>query len=594
MYQFYYAKKKKIENSNWTDKLVQQIYEPEMARVTMWEEHCLECAAPLCFGECPHYEARTDGRCKRMENGIEIKKLPDANGGYSAHVKFRKWGNMMSVIYPAILKPEQMEKLQRFQIRQGKVIRFVLDLKLPISLRWTFTRCVEYAFRYRLKKKKTESIEPEAFYLHAVSYEREPFSLIMEIFQNERGIFRQAFRMQPGENAFVVPVEELSRDCFKTGNLIKLYPENNREAEVEFIWCDFVTGHSVVAASERKPAEKVKCLVWDLDHTLWDGILIEKDGKETLTLRAGVQKTIEELDQRGILHSIASKNDEEPVREELDRLGISDYFLFPQIGWGAKSDSIRKIAKQLNIGLDTFAFIDDSEFERQQVQRELPEVRIMDVSEIGNILKDPAFDVPVTEESRQRRKMYQAEVKRNEVKLEQGADIEKFIESCQIKVEMFAPQGEQEKLRCFELVQRTNQLNASGIKYNREKFEEILSGSRGECYAFSCKDIYGSYGIVGFLCCRMKDDVLEVTEFAMSCRVAGKYVESAVFAWLLEQYNAKQGMFKVVKTAKNSLLRRSLDEIGFQKDQDVEKDVLYRYKRDLKNRGLVKIMKRIN
>lgn len=592
MYQFYYAKEKKIEDSKWSGKLTEESYEPDTTRVTMWEEHCLECAAPICFGTCPNYEARVDGRCKRMENGIHLFKHEKAVGGYSAHVKFRKWGNMMTIIYPAWPNPEQLQRMQKYQRFQGNLLRFVLNLRLPVKLRWIFTRCVEFAFRYYLKKKKNSTTESEAFYLHAVSCEKESFYLIMEVFEEEKGVFRKSFLMKPGENSFWIPKEELSKECFKSGNLIKIYPEDNKEAELEFFWCDFVTGQPV-AGERKEPADKVKCLVWDLDNTLWNGTLVEKEEGANLELRNGILEILQELDRRGILCSIASKNDETPAMEELKKLGVSEFFLYPQINWGAKSDSIKKIAKLLNIGTDTFAFIDDSVFEQKQVNTELPEVRIYDASDFMKLLQDSAFDVQVTEESSQRRLMYQAEVKRNEVKIEQGADIENFIAACQIKIKMFHPDTEQERMRCYELVQRTNQLNASGIKYSEERFEQILSGEKGDCWAFSCGDIYGSYGIVGFLCCRKKETVLEITEFAMSCRVAGKYVESAVFSWLLQEYEVENGTLSVVRTAKNGLLRRTLEEVGFIKEETEESN-RYGFERKLKNHMLVTTIKREN
>lgn len=591
MYQFYYAKEKKIKDSDWANKLVQKIYEPEATRAAMWEEHCLECAAPLCFGECPHYEARIDGRCKRMENGIEIRRISDANGGYSAHVKFRKWGNVMSIIYPALLRPEQMQRLQRMQMRQGKIIRFVLGLKLPVSVRWTFTRCAEYAFRYYLKKSRSAETEPDAFYLHAASYETEPFALIMEIFQEEKGVFRQSFRLRPGENAYLIRKEELSPECFKPGNLIKIYPEDNREAEVEFFWCDFVKGKPITLEKDGKPADKVKCVVWDLDNTLWSGTLIETEDSGRLSLRQGVWETIQKLDEKGIIQSIASKNDYSAAWPVIERLGLNDYFLYPQIHWNAKSGSLEEIARKLNIGIDSLALIDDSVFEREQVRSVLPQVRIYDADELEKIFGYPEFQGVVTEESRKRRALYRAEEKRKEFQRVQNSETLNFIKKCNLKITLFTPEKEQEKLRCYELVVRTNQLNMSGKKYTAEEFQEVLKKQGHKNFAFSCRDDFGEYGIVGFGQYRVNENNLIFTEFAMSCRVAGKYVESALFHALLSLENCEKGQFEVIKTKKNELLRRSLEEIGFQSLGESGEKIQYIFGANLLNDDVVKVIR---
>src|SRR5690606_34437348 len=98
---------------------------------------------------------------------------------------------------------------------------------------------------------------------------------------------------------------------------------------------------------------RIKCVVWDLDNTLWDGILLED---AQVTPRPHVVEHIRRLDRMGVLHSIASKNDPDTALAKLRELGLEELFLYPQIGWNAKSDSVRHIAKALNLGLDAFAF----------------------------------------------------------------------------------------------------------------------------------------------------------------------------------------------------------------------------------------------
>ena len=98
-------------------------------------------------------------------------------------------------------------------------------------------------------------------------------------------------------------------------------------------------------------------MVWDLDGTLWDGTLIETEDPAALNLKLGIREIMAELDKRGILQSVASKNDEAAALAVLERLGIAEYFLYPQIHWNPKSGSLGQIAKCLNIGIDALAFM---------------------------------------------------------------------------------------------------------------------------------------------------------------------------------------------------------------------------------------------
>ena len=112
------------------------------------------------------------------------------------------------------------------------------------------------------------------------------------------------------------------------------------------------------AAAAAKPV-RIKCIVWDLDNTLWNGTLLEGDD---VRLRDRVRETLLELDSRGILHSIASRNHAGTALARLREFGLEEYFLYPQINWGSKAASIGVIAESLNIGLDAICFIDDDPF----------------------------------------------------------------------------------------------------------------------------------------------------------------------------------------------------------------------------------------
>lgn len=585
MYQFYYADKSRTWNRKLCQENIRDRFQITAVRPAMWEEHCLECSAPACFESCVHYLPRSDGRCKRFDNGLLTFADEKACCGQGAHVKFRKWGNMMTVLFPAMQDEVQYSAMQKKNESLGNFLGTVERSKLPQPLRWQGIRTPEYLRRRSLRKLTGLTNKADAFLFHGYSYSEENYRLIVEVYDDHTPVWKTAVAIQPGENIAVI--SDLSAECSKAGNLVKIYPENNLEAELDILWCDFVKGQP---AAVEQPAAKVKCVAWDLDNTLWNGTLIETDDPATLTLKPGIREIVEALDQRGIIQSVASKNDYQPAMAVLERLGVAEYFLYPQISWDPKSGAVEQIAKILNIGIDTLALIDDTAFERQQVQSVWPQVRTYDVTEIESLLARSEFDVPTTAESCSRRAMYRAEEQRNTLMEAEHTDIVEFLRKCNLKLHLFTPTIEEEKLRCYELTVRTNQLNMTGRKYTPEEFEEVICRPGHKNFAFSCGDNFGEYGIVGFGQYRVEGEVLICTEFAMSCRVAGKFVESALFAHLLERENCESGVFAVQKTKKNTLLRNTLEQIGFQTERDTVETVAYTFTANLLNGTVVGIV----
>ena len=590
MYQFYYADAAKVKNQPRYDKSVTSEYEITAVRPTMWEEHCLECSAPVCFGNCVHFIPRSDGRCMRFENGICVQPNDKGCCGQSARVKFRKWANMMTIIYPAMLDKAEYRTLTEKNQKLGKRLQGIADSKMPVKVKWESIRTTEFLRRRKLRGLSGADNQPDAFIFHGYSFEEKAFNLILEIYDDHTPVFKSALRLEPGENLIILDDSKLTKACATANYLVKIYPENDLEAELDILWCDFVKGHRIISDT---PASKVKCVVWDLDNTVWNGTLIETDNPDDLQLNNGIINTIKALDERGIIQSIASKNDFDLAWPIVEKLGISDYFIYPQIHWNAKSGSLEQIAKSLNIGIDTFALIDDSVFERNQVQSALPQVRVYDVTDIPTLLNRAEFDVLITDESKNRRAMYKAEEKRNQLmQSADNGDTIDFLRKCHLSIELFAPQTKDEKLRCYELLVRTNQLNLSGKKYTPEEYEDVLARENHTNFAFSCKDDFGSYGIVGFGQYKVEDQQLVFTEFAMSCRVAGKYVESALFSSLLEKENCTQGLFSVSKTKKNILLRNTLQSIGFEITQNNDSKISYIFKLALENNDIVMVVER--
>src|SRR5215471_1995364 len=167
---------------------------------------------------------------------------------------------------------------------------------------------------------------------------------------------------------------------------------------------------SVGTARGEEVERMIKLVVWDLDETLWHGALLE-DG--SVRLRENIVGIIQTLDRRGILQSIASKNNYNHAMDQLRRFGLAEYFLYPQINWGSKAASLKTIASSINIGLDAVAFIDDQEFERDEVAFSLPEVRCIAPAELESLLDRTDMNARfITKDSRLRRLMYISDLER--------------------------------------------------------------------------------------------------------------------------------------------------------------------------------------
>ncbi|WP_354642973.1 HAD-IIIC family phosphatase [Kitasatospora camelliae] len=247
---------------------------------------------------------------------------------------------------------------------------------------------------------------------------------------------------------------------------------------------------------EDRPAKTVKCVVWDLDHTVWDGILLE-DGEAPL--RPGLREVIVELDRRGILHSIASRNDHEAATAALRRHGLLDYFLYPQIGWNAKSSSVRAIAKSLNLGLDAFAFVDDDAFERGEVAFEIPELLCIDAAEAAGLADRPEFTPRfVTEDSARRREMYLADQERNRVEEEFTGPQEAFLATLGMRLTI-VPAQEEDLRRAEELTVRTHQLNTTGYTYSYEELDAFRRSDTHDLLVARLEDRHGPYGTIGLV-----------------------------------------------------------------------------------------------
>jgi FkbH-like protein len=235
--------------------------------------------------------------------------------------------------------------------------------------------------------------------------------------------------------------------------------------------------------------EKIKCVVWDLDNTLWTGIMAEGG---SVTLKPGIKEVLETLDQRGILQSISSKNNYQDAVKKLEEYGIRHYFLYPQISWSSKAEAIKTVAEKLNISTNTFAFVDDDITEREEVKFSHPEVLVIDAAEYMNIVNMDRF-IPdtITEDAKKRRLMYQSEELRKKEEESFTGSKEEFLKTLGLKLTVSNVTYDDLK-RVEELTLRTHQLNSTGYTYSYEELKS-LTDSKNHVFLSRPETVYPVY-----------------------------------------------------------------------------------------------------
>jgi methoxymalonate biosynthesis protein len=276
----------------------------------------------------------------------------------------------------------------------------------------------------------------------------------------------------------------------------------------------------------------VKCLVWDLDNTLWQGTLLEDT---EVHLPDEVRAVIVELDSRGILQSIASRNDHDLAWRRLEELGIAEYFLVPQISWGRKSDAVTSIAKELQFAVTTIAFVDDTPTERAEVTYHVPQVRCYTEQDVLSLVDRPEFSPPVvTVDARRRREMYQANTRRTVEKESFDGPDEDFLRS--LDLVMAIKRADQDDLsRVEELTLRTSQMNATGVHYSDAVLRGLLVDPDHEVLTITLTDRFGPHGAVGVLLLERRLGVWHLKLLATSCRVVTFGAGSVLLNWLVDQ-----------------------------------------------------------
>ncbi|WP_033287158.1 HAD-IIIC family phosphatase [Streptomyces sp. NRRL F-525] len=337
-----------------------------------------------------------------------------------------------------------------------------------------------------------------------------------------------------------------------------------------------------------------KCLVVDLDETVWGGVLGE-DGVEGIQVADSYrgeafrqfQQAVRQIASQGVLLAAVSKNDVERVQEAFTHprmtLAASD-FVRITANWRPKHENLLELAADLNLGVDSFVFVDDSPYECNLVRRQLPGVAVVPVGtepaqHIGKVLADGWFDSrELTTEDITRVSKYRDELVRNDF-LHTFESIEDYLRELKIEVRLAEP-ADTEVSRISQITLRTNQFNLTTLRLQPSEVRAMRDDGDSLVLGIAAADRFGDNGLVGAIFARRTNDELHIENFLLSCRVFSRGIEHACLSALLRLardsgLSAVCGMYRT--SAKNSIVKDFYPRYGFQHFAGYGQTVVFRH-----------------
>lgn len=340
--------------------------------------------------------------------------------------------------------------------------------------------------------------------------------------------------------------------------------------------------HSVASLVLAAKGKSKKVLVLDLDNTLWGGV-IGDDGIGGIRIGQGsaegesylaFQEYARTLSRRGVLLAVCSKNDYANAIEPFEKISemalkLADFSSF-RANWDNKADNIRAIAEELNLGLDSFVFVDDNPAERALVRRFLPQVAVPDMpgdpaDYVQALAKHRFFEtVALTEEDAKRSDFYRQNRQRKQMAAAH-ADVASFLKSLdmQARVEPIGPANVE---RSTQLINKSNQFNLTTRRYTLAEIKERAESKDWATLTISLRDAMGDNGLISVLLAKQIGEDLDVDTWVMSCRVLQRGVESLA-AERLDEEARKRGCRRLtgryIPTPKNQMVANLLGSLGF-------------------------------
>jgi len=324
-----------------------------------------------------------------------------------------------------------------------------------------------------------------------------------------------------------------------------------------------------------------KCIVVDLDNTLWGGLAGE-DGLEGVAIGhtypgncyRDFQQELLRLYHRGILLAINSKNNEDDalriLDEHPDMVLRRRHFAAVRINWQDKAANLRAIARELNIGLDSLVFVDDNPAECALIRQECPECDVVILPDKPYLLPAALGAIPgienihITEEDRRKGEMYRAEAARREYE-DEYSNLDEFLRSLEMEVSI-EPATPFSTPRIAQLTQKTNQMNMTTRRYTEAQISAFAGDPARAVVSVSARDRFGDHGIIGVMILEFRDGKCVIDTFLLSCRVIGRGIEQVMTAFVAEVARARGAgrlIGEFLPTPKNAPASGVYERCGF-------------------------------
>lgn len=329
-----------------------------------------------------------------------------------------------------------------------------------------------------------------------------------------------------------------------------------------------------------------RCLVLDLDNTVWGGV-IGDDGMDGIKIGQGdpageaflsVQQTALQLRERGIVLAVSSKNTDDVARrvfrEHPEMLLREEHIAVFQANWSDKATNIKAIAETLSLGLDSFVFLDDNPVERHLVRTELPQVAVPELPEdpamYARVLLNAGYfeTVAFSEEDRQRAAFYQGNAQRASL-LGEATDMEAYLLSLKMVMQV-QPFDDTGRARITQLINKSNQFNLTTRRYSEADVAAAMADHRVFTMQVRLADAMGDNGMISVIICRPSEtegpDTWEIDSWLMSCRVLGRKVERGVLQEIFHQARPRgitRLIGRYIPTGRNDLVREHYPKLGF-------------------------------
>mgnify|MGYP003342837463 CR=1 FL=1 len=384
------------------------------------------------------------------------------------------------------------------------------------------------------------------------------------------------------DNFFLIDIERIINQLsIKNSVDFRNYYTNKNLYTIEFLKSYVIYTSEIFKSIKGKTK---KALIFDCDNTLWDGIIGE-DGIDGIkfdgTTPKGVifeevQSIIKSLAKQGVVIGLCSKNNYNDVQEVFEKKNFlvlaEDDIVIKKINWNNKASNLEDIAKELNIGIDSLVFVDDSDFEINLVRDNLPDVlayqvpkSVFNYPELIRKISNLFYKRNITKEDKLRVKMYKDEAERTIIK-SNFTDIDSYISSLGLEIILY--QNDKKLIRRIsQLTNKTNQFNLTTKRYTEAEIENKMNSSNFNVIALSVSDRFGDFGITGVAILETDDSITSIDTFLLSCRILGRKIEEQFLKECLKilfSNNISNVIGSYIPTPKNIQVKSFYCNAGFE------------------------------